>query len=71
MENTDALKNRNAELIAENEQLKEDARQLAEVTQAYQESQNRFQAVFEASRLGNKIIASDLKILILTAQLFL
>ncbi len=31
--------------------------------QRYQESQVRFRTVFEASRLGNKIIASNLKIL--------
>jgi len=31
--------------------------------QQYQESQIRFRTVFEASRLGNKIISSELKIL--------
>jgi PAS domain S-box-containing protein len=30
--------------------------------QLYEESQNRFETIFEASSLGNKIISSDLKI---------
>jgi PAS domain S-box-containing protein len=71
MENTDALKKQNAKLIAENEKLREDARQLAEVTQAYRESQSRFQSLFEASRIGVCvwIIAADLKILQVNAAL--
>ncbi len=63
METIDALKQKNAELTAENERLREQARQLGEITRAFQESQSRFRAVFEASRLGNKINAADLKIL--------
>jgi PAS domain S-box-containing protein len=63
MENTEELKRQNNELTAEIGRLTNQAHDLAGVTQAYQESQNRFRAVFEASRLGNKIIAADLKIL--------
>ena len=69
METIESLKKQNAALSAENERLIEQARQLAEVTRAFQESQSRFRAVFEASRLGNKIIAADLKILQVNAAL--
>jgi PAS domain S-box-containing protein len=69
METIEALKKQNAELTAENERLREKALQLAEVTNAFQESQSRFRAVFEASRLGNKIINADLEILQINASL--
>lgn len=69
MESIDDLKKQNTELTVENERLREQARQLADVTRAYQESLSRFRAVFEASRLGNKIIAADLKILQVNAAL--
>ncbi|RVT98506.1 PAS domain S-box protein [Mucilaginibacter limnophilus] len=69
MEDKQDLQRQNEELTAENERLLEQARQLAEVTRAYQESQSRFRAVFEASSLGNKIIGADLKILQVNAAL--
>jgi PAS domain S-box-containing protein len=69
METIDALRNQNAALTAENNRLREEARQLAEVTRAFQESQNRFCTVFEASRLGNKIINAELEILQVNAAL--
>ncbi|MDN3551243.1 PAS domain-containing sensor histidine kinase [Mucilaginibacter aquaedulcis] len=69
MDIINSLKKQNAELTAENERLSELAIQTAEVNRAYQESQSRFQAIFEASRMGNKIIASDLKILQVNAAL--
>lgn len=59
-------------LKQQNKELKEKIRQLemnADIVEAgldqqlnYQESQDRFRTVFEHSRLGNKIISSDLKI---------
>jgi PAS domain S-box-containing protein len=69
MESPENLKKQNAELTAKIERLKVQARNLEEITRAYQESQNRFRTVFEASRLGNKIIGSDLKILQVNAAL--
>ena len=57
------------DLLAENEALREQARQLAEVTRYYQESQKRFRTVFERSPLGNKIISPQLKILQVNAAL--
>jgi PAS domain S-box-containing protein len=69
MEPIAALEKKNAELTAENERLREEARRLADITHAFQESQNRFRTVFEASRLGNKIIAADLRILQVNAAL--
>lgn len=69
MESINDLKNQISELTSENERLSEQALQLAGVTRAFQESQSRFRAIFEASRLGNKIIASDLKILQVNAAL--
>ena len=69
MDSTEALKTQNVKLTAEIERLREQALQLAEVTRAYQESQNRFRAVFEASRLGNKIINANLEILQVNAAM--
>ncbi|TFF30350.1 sensor histidine kinase [Mucilaginibacter psychrotolerans] len=62
LEIIDSVKNENLALRTEIQQLKcietSDAGQTA-----YQESQMRFRTVFEFSRLGNKIISSDLKII--------
>jgi PAS domain S-box-containing protein len=69
METIDELRRQNAELTAEIERLRELSLHTERVTNAFQESQSRFRAVFEASRLGNKIIASDLKILQVNAAL--
>jgi PAS domain S-box-containing protein len=69
METIDELRRQNAELTAEVERLRELSLHTERVTNAFQESQSRFRAVFEASRLGNKIIASDLKILQVNAAL--
>jgi PAS domain S-box-containing protein len=69
METIDALQKQNFELTIENERLKELSRKVEHVTRAFQESQSRFRTVFEASRLGNKIIASDLKILQINAAM--
>jgi PAS domain S-box-containing protein len=65
MEDIVSLKNKIAELTAENNELKSKEHQAAILSedQRYQESQVRFKTVFEMSRLGNKIISSDLKIL--------
>lgn len=66
MENIDSLKKEIQSLRAEIERLKSDKRLVALANQhqaAYQQSQVRFRTVFENSRLGNKIITSDLKIL--------
>lgn len=52
MDSTEALKKQNVELTAEIERLREQALQLADITRAYQESQNRFRAVFEACRIA-------------------
>jgi len=69
METIEALQKQNSALTAENERLRELSREVEQVTNAFQESQSRFRAVFEASRLGNKIIASDLKILQINAAM--
>jgi PAS domain S-box-containing protein len=69
MDTKEELERRNAELIAEVERLQVLSLHTEEVTRAFQESQSRFRAVFEASRLANKIIASDLKILQVNAAL--
>jgi PAS domain S-box-containing protein len=69
METIDELRRQNAELTAEIERLRELSLHTERVINAFQESQSRFRAVFEASRLGNKIIASDLKILQVNAAL--
>src|SRR6187402_1231560 len=65
MEDITSLKNTVAQLTAEIEKLKSKEHQAAILSadQRYQESQVRFRTVFEASRLGNKIISSELKIL--------
>jgi PAS domain S-box-containing protein len=62
----DALKSENDLLKQEILQLKSD-RNLVHISHqeqsAYEESQIRFRTIFETSKLGNKIISSDLKIL--------
>ena len=49
--------------------LQQEIAKLKKENQAFQESQLRFTTVFEQSRLGNKIIGSDLKILQINAAL--
>lgn len=60
-----SLQSQIAGLKSEIRQLKASAK-MTEIDQQeksdYQESQNRFRTVFETSRLGNKIISSDLKL---------
>jgi PAS domain S-box-containing protein len=66
MENIEALKKEIQYLKEEIEHLKADRKSLGFDNQqqtAYQQTQVRFRTVFENSRLGNKIITSDLKIL--------
>ena len=66
MESIESLKKQIEALKDQIEQLKEDKEvaNLARRKQAdYDETQIRFRTVFENSRLGNKIISSDLKIL--------
>jgi len=55
-----SLKNENARLITENELLKAD-NSIVDRTE-FQNSQTRFSTIFEYSRLGNKVITADLKI---------
>lgn len=65
MENIEALKKEIQYLKEEIEHLKADKKSLGFDNQqqtAYQQTQVRFRTVFENSRLGNKIITSDLKI---------
>ena len=69
METIEALQKQNSELILENERLRELSHKVEQVTRAFQESQSRFRTLFEESRLGNKIIASDLKILQINAAM--
>jgi len=71
MENITDLKLQIAALTAEIEKLKteEYKASVLSVDQKYQESQVRFRTVFEASRLGNKIISSELKILQVNAAM--
>lgn len=60
-----SLQNEIAALESEIRQLKASAKSDgidAKIQADYQESQNRFRTVFESSRLGNKIISSNLKI---------
>jgi len=58
-------------LKAEIKELKSDEHKAISLSkdQRYQESQIRFRTIFEASRLGNKIIDSDLKILQVNAAM--
>lgn len=66
MDNIESLQKENKALKKEIERLKsdEDSVRVTHQEQAdYQESQVRFRTIFESSRLGNKIIGSDLKIL--------
>jgi PAS domain S-box-containing protein len=66
MENIEALKKEIQDLKEEIEHLKADKKSLGFDNQqqtAYQQTQVRFRTVFENSRLGNKIITPDLKIL--------
>jgi PAS domain S-box-containing protein len=66
MKNIEALKKEIQYLKEEIEHLKADKKSLGFDNQqqtAYQQTQVRFRTVFENSRLGNKIITSDLKIL--------
>jgi PAS domain S-box-containing protein len=61
-----ALKEEAKLLKTENQQLKSDRKSVRisnEEHTDYQESQIRFRTIFESSKLGNKIISSDLKIL--------
>ena len=71
MEDIIALKKTIAELQTEIEMLKskEHHDAILSADQRYQESQTRFRTVFEASRLGNKIISSDLVILQVNAAM--
>ena len=66
MEIINSLKTQNAILLAENQLLKS-ANIVNDISSQellmYQESQIRFRTVFEYSRLGSKIISSDLKII--------
>lgn len=55
-----SLKNENERLQSEIEQLKANSSEIAKTE--YQNSQTRFRAIFEYSRLGNKVITADLKI---------
>lgn len=55
-----SLKNENAKLSNEIEQLKSSKTTIDKTE--YQNSQTRFSTIFEYSRLGNKIITADLKI---------
>jgi PAS domain S-box-containing protein len=66
MENVDYLKQQIETLKDEVRQLKSDehsVRMANKKTADYEESQIRFRTVFETSKLGNKIITPDLKIL--------
>lgn len=66
MSDNQSLKAVIARLEEENKQLKLRNKELSissRLESEYQESQERFKTVFECSRLGNKILNSDLKIL--------
>ena len=65
MEDQQVLTDKIAELSAEIKKLRSKEHQAAILSadQEYQESQLRFRTVFEASKLGNKIISPELKIL--------
>jgi two-component system sensor histidine kinase VicK len=58
-----ALRDQVAALTAAGQAAVEKLEKLLATEQQYQESQVRFQTLFEQSRLGNKIIAPDLRIL--------
>lgn len=73
MEHTELLNNRIDALTKETDSLKKEIQELKsdrnsvrishQVQDDYQESQIRFRTIFETSKLGNKVISSDLKIL--------
>jgi PAS domain S-box-containing protein len=68
----EALKEENAHLKLEVQQLKSDRNSVRlshEERAAYEESQIRFRTIFETSQLGNKIISSDLEILQVNAAM--
>lgn len=58
----EALREQVAALTAERQAAVDKLEKLAATERQYQEGQARFQTLFEQSRLGNKIIASDLRI---------
>lgn len=73
MEHTELLNNRIDALTKETDSLKKEIQELKsdrnsvrishQEQEDYQESQIRFRTIFETSKLGNKVISSDLKIL--------
>jgi PAS domain S-box-containing protein len=79
MENTESLNKKIQALQKENDHLKVEIQELkfdqnsvriSHQEQAdYQESQIRFRTIFETSKLGNKVISSDLKILQVNAAM--
>jgi PAS domain S-box-containing protein len=79
MENIDLLRKEIGNLNDENARLKVKIKKLEqerntvrvshEVEANYQESQVRFRTIFETSKLGNKVISSDLKILQVNAAM--
>jgi PAS domain S-box-containing protein len=79
MENTESLNKKIKALQKENDHLKVEIQELkfdqnsvriSHQEQAdYQESQIRFRTIFETSKLGNKVISSDLKILQVNAAM--
>jgi PAS domain S-box-containing protein len=79
MENTESLNNKIKALQKENDLLKVEIQELKfdqnsvrishQEQVDYQESQIRFRTIFETSKLGNKVISSDLKILQVNAAM--
>ena len=66
MENNESLLQENEALKKENNRLRSNEKSVRvthEAVEDYQETQIRFRTIFETSRLGNKIIGRDLKIL--------
>jgi PAS domain S-box-containing protein len=67
--NQDDLQEINSTLKSENASLRKEIQQLQSAENpesgqlAYEESQMRFRTIFELSKLGNKVISSDLKII--------